>query len=158
SNSAISPEFAAIIQQRYPNNTSAKLVKDFPSQLNRLSDGLYAGPTAGVVPNVAACSGLSGGPSAPVDTPLGQLPCNLPLTFNGTFSDTLPRNGLQWFGRIDRNSRDGKDRLYGSLSRTNLEQVAFGAPNVYPKFTAPATEYTMYWNVNYTHVFSPTVL
>src|SRR6266536_1029382 len=50
--SAISPEFASIIQQRYPNNISAKLVKDFPSQLVKLSDGLFAGPTAGAVPNV----------------------------------------------------------------------------------------------------------
>ena len=156
--SAISPEYANIIQQRYPKNVSSTLVKDFPSQLVRSSDGLYAGPTAGVVPNVGACAGLPGGSSSMVDTPVGQLPCNLPLTFNGTFSDTLPRNGFQWFTRIDSNFRDGKDRLYGSVGRTTLQQVAFGAPNVYPKFTAPATEYTMYWNVNYTHMFSPTML
>jgi hypothetical protein len=155
---AISPEFASIIQQRYPSNVSSTLVKDFPSQLVKLSDGIYAGPAAGVVPNVGACAGVPGGPSGLVTTPVGQLPCNLPLTFNGTFSDTLPRNGFQWFGRIDNSFRDGKDRLYGSVGRTNLEQVAFGAPNVYPKFTAPATEYTIYWNVNYTHMFSPTIL
>src|SRR5262249_17496050 len=35
--SAISPEFASIIQQRYPNNVSTTLVKNFPSQLVRLS-------------------------------------------------------------------------------------------------------------------------
>src|SRR5215472_8549881 len=99
--SAISPEFTSIIQQRYPNNVSSKLVSNFPSQLVKLSDGIFAGPTAGVVPNVGACSGLAGGPSALVDTPVGQLPCNLPLTFNGAFSDTLPRNGFQWFTRID---------------------------------------------------------
>ena len=156
--SAISPEFASIIQQRYPTNVSSTLVKDFPSQLVKLSDGIFAGPTAGVVPNVGACAGLSGGPSALVNTPVGQLPCNMPLTFNGTFSDTLPRNGLQWFGRIDHSWREGKDRLYGSIGRTTLDQVAFGAPNVYPAFTAMASEYTAYWNVNYTHVFSPTVL
>jgi len=150
SSSAISPEFASIIQQRYPNSVAAKLVRDFPSQLNRLSDGLYAGPVAGVVPNVGACAGAS-----LVDTPVGQLPCNLPLTFNGSFAATLPRNGLQWFGRIDKSFRDGKDRLYASFGRTWLDQVAFGAPNIYPKFTAPASEYTDYWNVNYTHVFSP---
>ncbi len=158
SSSAISPEFASIIKQRFPNNVASKLVTDFPSQLQKLSDGLFAGPVAGVVPNIGACSGLSGGAGALVDTPVGQLPCNLPLTFNGTFSDTLPRNGLQWFGRIDHNFHDGKDRLYGSIGRTTLEQVAFGAPNVYPKFTASASEYTAYWNVNYTHVFSSTML
>ncbi len=158
SSSAISPEFANIIQQRLPNSISAKLLKDFPSQLNRLSDGLYAGPVAGVVPNVGACSDLSGGAASTVETPVGPLPCNLPLTFNGTFAQTLPRNGLQWFGRIDHSFHDGKDRLYGSVARTTLDQVAFGAPSVYPAFTAMASEYTAYWNVNYTHVFSPTVL
>jgi hypothetical protein len=156
--SAISPEFASIVQQRYPNNVSAKLLKDFPSQLNRLSDGLYAGPTAGVVPNIAGCSGLPNGAGTLVDTPAGQLPCNLPITFNGTFADTLPRNGLQWFARIDSSFRDGKDRLYGSVARTSLDQVAFGQPNVYPKFTASASEYTVYWNGNYTHVFTPSTL
>ena len=158
SSSVISPEFANIIQQRYPNNVSAKLVKNFPSQLQKLSDGLFAGPVAGAVPNVGACSGLAGGAGSSVDTPIGALPCNLPLTFNGTFSATQPRNGLQWFGRIDHSFHDGKDRLYGSFGRTSLEQVAFGAPNVYPAFTAPATEYTAYWNVNYTHIFSTNIL
>ncbi|PYT17862.1 MAG: hypothetical protein DMG59_06075, partial [Acidobacteria bacterium] len=160
SSSAITPapEFASIIQQRFPNNVSAKLVKDFPSQLQKLSDGLFAGPVAGVVPNVGACSGLAGGASTPVTTPIGSLPCNLPLTFNGTFAQTLPRNGLQWFGRIDHTFHEGKDRLYGSVGRTTLDQVAFGAPSVYPAFTAQASEYTAYWNVNYTHVFSATLL
>src|SRR5262249_32415620 len=64
---AISREFASIIKQRYPNNVSTKLRKNFPSQLTRQSDGLYAGPAAGVVPNIGGCSGLPGGPGALVD-------------------------------------------------------------------------------------------
>lgn len=156
--SAISPEFASVIQQKFPNNISAKLVKNFPSQLTKLSDGLFAGPAAGAVPNVGACSGLAGGASANVQTPIGALPCNLPLTFNGSFAQTLPRNGLQWFGRVDNSFREGKDRLYGSVGRTTLDQVRFGTPDVYPAFTALASEYTAYWNVNYTHIFSPTML
>ncbi len=155
--SAITPEFASIIQQRFPNNVSSKLVSQFPNQLTKLSDGLYAGPLAGAVPNVAGCNSLAGGPGAPVSTPIGDLPCNLPLTFNGSFAQTLPRNGLQWFGRLDYNLGT-KDRIYGSLARTTLDQVAFGAPSVYPAFTAASSEYTMYWNVNYTHIFSPSIL
>jgi hypothetical protein len=150
---AITPEFASIIQQRYPNNISAKLVREFPNQLTRLSDGLYAGPVAGVVPNVGACAG-----STPVNTPIGPLPCNMPLTFNGTFAETLPRNGLQWFGRIDNTWNEGNDRIYGSIGKTTLDTTRFGTPSVYPAFTAQSEEYTMYWNVNYTHVFSPTLL
>lgn len=146
--SAITPEFADYIQQNYPNNISAELVQNFPSQLTKLSDGLTAGQVAG-----SSCSGPS-----PISTPVGSLPCNFPLTFNGSFAQTLPRNGLQWFGRIDNSFRDGKDRLYGSVGRTTLDQVRFGSPDVYPAFTALASEYTMYWNVNETHIISSTVL
>jgi hypothetical protein len=158
SDSAITPEFASIIQQRFPNNISARLVKDFPSQLTRLNDGIFAGPEAGAVENVGGCSSLPGGPGSPIDTPIGPLPCNLPLTFDGSFAETLPRNGLQWFARVDYHFNESRDRIYGSAGRTTLHQVRFGSPSVYPAFTAEADEYTAYWNVNYTHVFSPTVL
>jgi hypothetical protein len=158
SSSAITPEFASIMRQRYPNNIATRLVEEFPNQLTRLGDGLYAGPLAGVVPNVGGCSGLAGGASAMVSTPVGQLPCNLPLTFNGSFAETLPRNGLQYFVRADYVFNEGKDRIYGSFSKTTVEQTRFGTPSVYPAFTALAEEYTAYWNVNYTHVFSPSVL
>ena len=36
---------------------------------------------------------------------------------------------------MDYTFHDGKDRIYGSSGRTTLDQVAFGAPNVYPAFT-----------------------
>jgi hypothetical protein len=146
--SAVTPELTNYIQQSFPNNVSAKLVSNFPSQLTPLSTGLTAGGVAG-----SSCTG-----STPVATPIGTLPCNFPLTFNGAFSASLPRNGLQWFGRMDWTFHDGKDRIYGSAGRTTLDQVAFGKPNVYPAFTAPSSEYTAYWNGNYTHVFSPTIL
>jgi hypothetical protein len=146
--SAITPEFASYIQQNYPSNISANLVQNFPSQLTKLSDGLTAGQVAG-----SNCTG-----STAIQTPIGQMPCNFPLTFNGTFAQTLPRNGLQWFGRIDYTFHGGKDRLYGSIGRTTLDQVRFGSPDVYPAFTALASEYTAYWNVNYTHLFSANIL
>ncbi len=146
--SAVTPEFTNLIEQQFPNNVSATLVSSFPSQLTKLSDGLTAGGVAG-----SSCTG-----STPIQTPIGTLPCNFPLTFNGAFSATLPRNGLQWFGRMDYTFHEGKDRIYGSAGRTTLDQVAFGAPNVYPAFTAPSNEYTAYWNGNYTHIFSATIL
>jgi hypothetical protein len=148
SDSAVTPEFANYIQQRFPNNVSAKLVNGFPSQLVKLSNGLTAGSVAG-----SSCTG-----STPITTPIGTLPCNFPMTFNGAFSASLPRNGLQWFGRMDWTFHDGKDRIYGSAGKTTLDQVAFGQPNVYPAFTAPSNEYTAYWNGNYTHIFSSNIL
>jgi len=148
SDSAITPEFSSIIQQRFPNSVAAKLVTNFPSQLTRLSNGLTAGSVAS-----SSCTG-----STPIQTSVGMLPCNFPVTFNGAFSASLPRNGLQWFGRMDYTFHEGKDRIYGSAGRTTLDQVAFGQPNVYPAFTAPSNEYTAYWNGNYTHLFSANIL
>jgi hypothetical protein len=86
------------------------------------------------------------------------LPCDFPLTFNGAFSASLPRDGRQWFARMDYTFHEGKDRIYGSAGRTDLSQVAFGQPNVYPAFTAPSNEYTAYWNGNYTHIFGSNIL
>jgi hypothetical protein len=148
SSSAVTPELTNFIEQNFSNNISNTLVKNFPSQLTKLSDGLTAGQVAG-----SSCSG-----STPIQTPIGSLPCNFPMTFNGAFAQTLPRNGLQWFARIDDTFRGGKDRLYGSVGRTTLDQVRFGSPDVYPAFTALASEYTAYWNVNWTHILSATIL
>lgn len=155
---AVTPELIDYASRRFPTNISTRVMKEFPNQLVKLSDGLFAGPLAGAVPNVGACSSLPEGPATPVDTPIGRLPCNFPLTFNGTFAQTLPRDGEQWNFRIDYVFNEGKDRIYGSAAKTNLSQVAFGSPSVYPAFTQPGTEYTAYFNLNYTHVFSPTVL
>jgi hypothetical protein len=148
SDSAVTPELTNYIQSNFPNNVAAKLTSSFPSQLVPLSNGL----TAGSILN-SPCSG-----STPITTPIGTLPCNFPMTFNGAFSASLPRNGMQWFVRGDWTFHDGKDRIYGSSGRTSLDQVAFGAPNVYPAFTAPSSEYTAYWNGNYTHIFNANIL
>jgi outer membrane receptor protein involved in Fe transport len=157
SSSAITPQFAQYIQSNFGSNISSRLVKDYPDQLQKTGDGLFAGPLAGAVKSVGDCAGLPGGAGAMIDTPAGRMPCNFPLTFTGTFAQTLPRDGTQWFFRIDYNPTS-RDRIYGSAGRTDLTQTAFGAPQVYPKFTTIATEYTAYWNVNYTHTFSPSVL
>lgn len=155
--SAVTPELVDYIGRNFPSNISAQVTKNYPNQLQKTSDGLFAGPLAGAVKSAGDCSGLSNGASTPVNTPIGMMPCNFPMTFNGNFAQTLPRNGRQWFGRVDYNISD-KDRLYGAVGRTDLTQVAFGTPSVYPAFTTIATEYTAYWNVNYTHTFSPTVI
>jgi hypothetical protein len=148
SSSAVTPDFVNYIQTHFPNNVSNTLVTNYPSQLVPLSNGLTAGTVAG-----SPCTG-----STPIVTTIGTLPCNFPVTFNGAFSASLPRNGLQWFVRGDWTFHDGKDRIYGSSGRTSLDQVAFGMPNVYPAFTSPSSEYTAYWNANYTHIFSADIL
>ena len=152
-NSAITPEFANYIEQNFPNNLSAKVVKQFPNQLTKLSNGLSAGDVAG-----QNCSSLSGGPSSLIATTVGSLPCNFPITFNGTFAQSVPRNGYQWSGRVDWNFHDGRDRIYFSIGLTDTKQTAFGGASVYPAFTALSEEYTGHFNLNYTRIVSSTMV
>jgi hypothetical protein len=108
--------------------------------------------TAGQVAN-SSCTG-----STPITTPLGQMPCNFPMTKSGSFQQTLPRDGIQVNARVDHRFNDGKDQIYGSFYRTTNQLVTFGAPSVYPDFTTIQPQYTNYGNLKYTHIFSPTLL
>jgi hypothetical protein len=118
--------------------SSTAVTRDFADYIQRNFPGLFAGPLAGAVRNVGDCGSLPGGAGSPVTTPIGPMPCNFPLTFTGSFAQTLPRDGNQWFVRVDYNPTSN-DRIYGSVARTDLTQVAFGAPEVYPAFTSIAT-------------------
>ena len=71
----------------------------------------------------ASCSG-----STPIDSPIGPIPCNLPVTGVGTWNETSPRNGLQWTARVDHTLQRRADRLYGSFNRTTTDKVGFGEP------------------------------
>jgi len=151
--SAITPEFSNYIQQNFANKLSAQIVKSFPNQLTKLSDGLTAGNIAN-----QDCSKLAGGPASPITTTVGSLPCNFPVTFNGTFAQSVPRNGYQWNGRVDWNFHDGRDRIYFSIGLTDTKQTAFGGASVYPAFTTQAEEYTGHFNLNYTRIVSSTMV
>ena len=86
------------------------------------------------------------------------MPCNLNVTGSGILSVTTPRNGFQWGGRVDQ-VLGPKDRLYGSIYRTSVEQILGGTPSAWGNaFTSPEPEYTLYAHINETHIFTPTVL
>jgi len=144
----VTQDFIDVMKQRYPNNISTMVMSTFRDQLTGTSPALTAGQVAG-----ASCTG-----SAPITTPIGQLPCNFPLTKAGSFSQTLPRDGIQWNARIDHQFNRGNDRIYGNIYRTTNQLVTFGAPSVYPDFTTIQPQYTNYGNINYTHIFSPNLL
>ncbi|MGA2329391.1 MAG: TonB-dependent receptor [Bryobacteraceae bacterium] len=152
SNSAVTPQFANVLAERYPNNISTLMVTKFPAALDPTSGGLYAGPLAGSVPNLAACSGLPGGAATPVSTPVGMLPCNFQLAFNGVSGRTTKRNGQQYNARVDHGLNNSKDRIYGSFY---LTQTVLGTTNTYPAFQVEPPEGSSYMNFNQVHTFSP---
>jgi hypothetical protein len=54
--------------------------------------------------------------------------------------------------------RDGKDRIYASFNRTTTDKVGFGAPEVYPAFTAKSPTSSMQLNTNWTRIMSSNVV
>ena len=144
----ITPEFTRFMEQNRPNSVSTYILSNFPASF--VPDRNFR--TAGQL-LASSCTG-----STPITSPVGQIPCNLPVTGEGTWNETSPRNGLQWTARVDHNFNEGRDRLYGSFNRTTTEKVGFGEPSVYPAFTAPSPTNSMHFNTNWTKVLSPSMV
>ncbi|HXW06382.1 MAG TPA: TonB-dependent receptor [Vicinamibacterales bacterium] len=144
----MTPEFIRFMEQARPNNVSTFIAKNYPASF--APDRNFR--TAGQHLN-AACAG-----STPIASPIGPVPCNLPVTGEGTWNETSPRNGFQWTARVDHQMREGQDRIYGSFSRTTTDKVGFGTPEVYPGFTAASPTSSMHFSTNWTRILSPTTL
>ncbi len=88
----------------------------------------------------------------------GGFPCSMALAENFTYNNTVARNGDQQNFRIDHNWNEAKQRIYFNFYHTELRSVNFSSPNVYPGFDGQNPGYTYYFNVNYTHTLTPTLL
>ena len=144
--SILTPQFIQFMQQARPNNISTGIARDFPASFTPDRSFRTAGQILG-----ATCSGAS-----LIDSPIGPVPCNLPVSGVGTWNETSPRNGLQYTGRIDHNFNGGKDRLYGSFNRTTTEKVGNpgAGPEIYPGFTGMGPTSSMQANSNWTKIVS----
>ena len=131
-----------------PNNVSTYVLQELSGVVHAGSQLPHRRPAA-----QRSCTG-----STPIASPVGQIPCNLPSSGEGTWNETSPRNGLQWTARVDHNFNEGRDRLYGSFNRTTTDKVGFGEPSVYPAFTAPSPTNSMHFNTNWTKIVSPTMV
>lgn len=143
------PEFVNFVSQRFPNNKSALLLKNFPAAFTPYTNFRTAGTILGT-----NCASLSS-PSNLVTSPIGMIPCNLPVTGEGVTPTTSPRDGTQWSLRLD-HMLGGKDRLYGSVFR-NIEETLDGSI-IRPQFRVLFPIQNWYGNINETHTFSSTLL
>lgn len=140
------PDLINYMKANLPNNTSTKILSEFPLSFPVITGINTAGADLGI-----KCSTLAS-PSTPISTPIGNLPCNFPVNGQGNQSGTIFRNGIQWSARVDHNWNNFKDRLYGSAYRTTRQTVAFGTPSVYfPAFSPAEPQYTSLINLNWTH-------
>ncbi len=146
----VTDDFINFMRQRFPNNISTLVMDTYRGQLQSSAVALTAG-------DVLAGRDINCG-SELITTPLGQMPCNFPMTRIGSSEQTLPRDGIQVTARVDHQFNEGKDRIYGNFIRTTNQLVTFGTPNVYPDFTTIQPQYSNYGNINHTHIFSPRLL
>ena len=82
-----------------------------------------------------------------------NLPCSMAMISSGVFNSSSFRDGDQYFLRVDKSFAN--DRIYGSYFRTLLN---YGGPNVIPQFSTTNHNTQYAFQLNHTHVFSPSTL
>jgi hypothetical protein len=141
------PEFVAFMNAKYPNSLSTTLLNSYK-------------PTIGPATSYTTVAdyeknqlGINTGCSTVIS--LG-MPCNMNLlqTANGT-SDSV-HNGRQYNVRLDQSFADSRDRVYGNMYNTHL--VGPWDNGVRQAFDINFPQDAWFGAVNYTHVFSPTIL
>ena len=158
----LDPQFITFLQNdpNFANNISTFVASSFPASISP-TGSLDAGHVAGVVGGSgqpADCSAYGGGnPAAPLNpSPFrvsgAAIPCNLSVIEQGNFALTLPRNGFQYTTRVDHSFNNDQDKIFGSYDHTNLTQVLFGAPFVYPDFNTLEPTYSMHFALGWVHV------
>jgi len=156
----LAPEFINFMQSdpNFANNISTFVATSFPASITP-TGSIDAGHAAGKVGGngqPADCAALGGGnPATSISPPFpnssATIPCNLPVIQTGNFAISLPRNGFQYTVRVDHSFNGDKDKIFGSYNHTNLTQVLFGAPFVYPAFNTLEPTYSMHFALGWVH-------
>ncbi|MGH9353972.1 MAG: TonB-dependent receptor domain-containing protein [Terriglobia bacterium] len=126
-------------QTNLPNNLGTKILQMAPPQHF---------PTTGI----ETVSQLES--ANPGYYPPPNIPANLPAVGTANISFSVPKNGYQWFFRIDSYLTD-KDRIYGTAMRTYDTAVGTTAR---PALNLPQANASDYVNLDWTHTFSAHLL
>jgi len=143
----LTPQFIGLINTNVPNNVSNTVLQNYvlpaySAGLNPNQGFVTAGAIAG-----STCTGST------TITPDGfPIACNFPVTGVANFSATNPRNGFQYTARIDHAFNHDKDRIFLEFDHTDLHQVAFGEPFVYPAFNTIEPTYSEHFAADWVHV------
>jgi Carboxypeptidase regulatory-like domain len=142
----LTPDFIGYVNTNFPNNVSNQVLQTYilpaygSGGLNPNSGFVTAGTLAG-----SNCTG-----STVIPTEVGNIPCNFPVTGVANYSATNPRNGFQYTGRIDHSITD-RDKIFLTFNHTDLHQVAFGEPFVYPAFNTIEPTYSEHFAADWVH-------
>ena len=132
-------EFASWARQAYPNTFGTKILNTYvPTSLANTAVSQRA---SDIFPTTCGTAATS------------NLPCSTAMISSGVFNSSSFRDGDQYFLRVDKSFAN--DRIYGSFFRTLLN---YGGPNVIPQFSTTNHNTQYAFQLNHTHVFSPTTL
>src|SRR4029077_1413605 len=138
------PDFVAFAKTNFPDSIATKLLTTYPAAVGASGAPITVADYMTKV-GLGACSGTNS---------VG-MPCNMALLQVGVLSTSTPRDGIQWNARLDQIFGDGSNRFYANVFRMTAQQ---SSPGPRPAFnTSPPAE-ADYANLNFTHVFSPTLV
>ncbi|MFN7922124.1 MAG: TonB-dependent receptor [Bryobacteraceae bacterium] len=137
-----SPAFVDWAKGRFPSSIGTKLLGEYPVSAPALT-----------TPNFRNAQQVLGNDCGSVNA--SNIPCDLPMIAQGTWSRAPRRNGLQYNFRGDQYLRDGKDRISASFVRTESDNDNLVNR---PTLNNTSSRYVNGFQSNYTHTFSPTLL
>ena len=147
------PAFVTYLQTNFPNNLSTQLLTKYKATVAATPNSVQT------VGDVARIQGASPNCDPVTDPsqigPLG-MPCSLPAidVVNGT--TVAIHNGYQFNGRVDQSFAQSRDRVYANFYKTHL--LGPFTTSIRKDFNTNFPQDAYFAAVNYTHVFSPSVL
>ena len=150
------PQFVSWAAQNFPNSIDVnQLMVPFEADKATFQNvANYGSSFGGTAPNCTFPIKPSQEFWAPATSQV-PIPCNMPVLDNGVFSQQPKVDGWQLMSRVDQYFRGGKDRFYVSFFKS--PQTSDFLWDV-SKYNAHTPSDTKYFNINYTHTFTPTML
>jgi len=138
------PDFTSFMKTNFPNNIATHLLTSYPATVAASGSPITVAAEMTVL-GLGTCTGTNS---------IG-MPCSMPLFQPGVLSISTPRNGIQWNARVDQIFGNGSNRLYANVFRMTASQ---SSPGSRPAFNTNPPAEADYASLNFTHVFSPTLV
>lgn len=137
-----SPEFVNWARANFPSSVGTKLLVEYPVSAPTITN-----------PNFRNAQQVLGAECGTAAT--ANIPCNLPMTVQGTWGRAPARNGLQYSIRGDQYFKDARDRISGSFVRTESDN---NNPVNRPTLDNNSDRFVNGFQANWAHTFSSTLL
>jgi hypothetical protein len=152
------PAFSSWLKTNLPNNLSTQLIQQYPVTANPTPNSIQTVAEVQTIQNyfpspATNCSDTTTDPSQ--IGPLG-IPCSLNMFDISNATTVAIHNGYQYNGRVDQTFANSRDRVYANMYKTHL--LGPWDTSARQGFDINFPQDAWFAAVNYTHVFSPSVV